>query len=124
MYETLEKLRDNLATIKGVVSCKIGVERNISPADYPLIRIVPRRITPGRPYNQRTAETLIYFGMNISQSEGLENVYEALFDLEQAIIEVVRKFGGVYQETITDEDRLDTYKLSTIRCNITAERTL
>ena len=45
----LEAARDALALIAGVASCKIGLEANISPADYPLIRVVPSRLTPGRP---------------------------------------------------------------------------
>jgi hypothetical protein len=45
---TLEAARDAMALIAGVASCKIGLESNISPADYPLIRVVPSRLTPGR----------------------------------------------------------------------------
>lgn len=117
---TLEAARDALADIAGVASCKIGLEPNISPADYPLIRLVPSRLTPGKPYGNRTIETLIYFGAQTTTSEGLETVYENLFALESAIIAAVQDFGGRYRETITDEDRLDAYKLMTIRCELTA----
>ena len=116
---TLEAARDALALIAGVASCKIGLEANISPADYPLIRVVPSRLTPGRPYGNRTIETLIYFGAQTAKSEGLETVYGDLFDLESAIIAAVQGLGGRYRETITDEDRLDAYKLMTIRCELT-----
>lgn len=116
---TLEAARDALALIAGVASCKIGLEPNISPADYPLIRLVPSRLTPGKPYGNRTIETLIYFGTQTATSEGLETVYENLFTLESAIIAAVQDFGGRYRETITDEDRLDAYKLMTIRCELT-----
>lgn len=116
---TLEAVRDALADIAGVASCKIGLEPNISPADYPLIRLVPSRLTPGKPYGNRTIETLIYFGTQTATSEGLETVYENLFTLESAIIAAVQDFGGRYRETITDEDRLDAYKLMTIRCELT-----
>lgn len=114
--DTLEAARDSLKTITGVASCKIGLEPNISPADYPLIRLVPSRLTPGKPYGGRTVETLIYFGAQTAKSEGLETVYSDLFDLEAAILAKVKALGGRYFETITDEDRLDAYKLMTIRC--------
>ena len=116
---TMEAARDSLALIAGVASCKVGLEANISPADYPLIRLVPSRLTPGKPYGNRTIETLIYFGTQTTTSEGLETVYENLFTLEAAIIAAVQDFGGRYRETITDEDRLDAYKLMTIRCELT-----
>jgi hypothetical protein len=66
--DTLEAARDALKLITGVASCKIGLEPNISPADYPLIRLVPSRLTPGRPYSARTIETLIYFGAQTAKS--------------------------------------------------------
>lgn len=119
MMTELEALRDAMAAISGVSSCKIGIEPNIGPTDYPMIRIVPQRITPGKPYHGRTAETLIYFGAAIATSEGLESVYEALFDLEAEILAVLRTLGVRTLDTVTDEDRLDAYKLMVLRCEIT-----
>lgn len=116
--DTLEAARDALKLITGVASCKIGLEPNISPADYPLIRLVPSRLTPGRPYSARTIDTLIYFGAQTATSEGLETVYDALFTLEAAILAEVKTLGGRYIETITDEDRLDAYKLMTVRVEL------
>jgi hypothetical protein len=118
MMADLEGLRDALADIPGVASCKVGLEGNISPADYPLIRIVPTRLTPGRPYTGRVCEVMIYFGARLSESEGLESVYDALFDLEAAILEVLRSEGGIYRETLTDEDRLEPYKIMSVRAEI------
>jgi hypothetical protein len=121
MMRNLEIVRDALAGIAGVASCKIGLEANISPADYPLVRIVPARIIPGKPYRNRTAETLIYFGVRIANSEGLENVYAGLFDLEGDILRQLQAIGCRYIETITDEDRLDTYKLMAIRVEVPSD---
>lgn len=120
MMQTLEATRDALALIPDVASCKIGVEQGISAADYPLIRLVPARIVPGRPYSNRTAEVQIIFGMDITGADagGLEAVYAALFGLEAAIMDTLRSMGHRYLETITDEDRLDTYKLMTIRAEL------
>ena len=120
MLATLTAARDALALIPDVASCKIGLEQGITAADYPLIRLVPSRITPGRPYNNRTAETLIYFGMDVTGADagGLEAVYAALFSLEAEILAKLKALGHRYIETITDEDRLDAYKLMTIRADL------
>lgn len=123
MFATLEAARDALAAIAGVASCKVGIEANLSPDDYPMIRLVPARLIPGRPYHGRECETLIYFGTPTANSEGLEAVYEALFDLEAEILTVLRELGARYRETITDEDRLDAYKLMVIRADITGANT-
>ncbi len=121
MYTELETLRNALADIDGVCTCKIGVEANISPASYPLIRIVPTRITASK-YNKRISEVSIYFGYNVTESQGLELVYEKLLDLEEEIIKTVYANNGRHIDTITDEDRLDTYKLMVIRCEIEGTR--
>ena len=122
MYAVLSTLRDSMADIDGVKTCLIGVEAGISPADYPMIRLVPARITPGAPYNRRTAEVSVYFGVNITESEGLEYVYQQLMVLESEIIKTIKANDGKYIETITDEDKLDAYKLMFIRFEIEADR--
>jgi hypothetical protein len=118
MMATLEAVRDALALIPGVASCKVGLEANIGPGDYPLVRLVPARIIAGRPYHARECETLIYFGAPIANSEGMESVYTSLFELETEILAVLKAQGARYRETITDEDRLDAYKLMAIRADI------
>jgi hypothetical protein len=119
MMTALEAARDALALVDGVATCKIGQEANLSPADYPLIRIVPVRITPGRPYNNRTAEVLIYFGMDRGESEdGLEDLYDRLFTMEAAILEVIRTLQGRWVETLTDRDELPAYKIMAVRCEL------
>lgn len=118
MMAALEAARDALAVIAGVASCKVGLEANISPADYPLVRLVPVRITPGKPYNNRTAEVMIVFGTPTTKAEGLEEVYRDLFALESEILRVVRNLGGRYVETVTDDDRLDAYKVMAARVEL------
>lgn len=137
MMDLLEPVRDALATIPGIASCKIGLEDNITPDDYPLIRVVPSRSVPGVIGNAgmltRKSEVLIYFGMPVqafddtADGDGrvrLEKVYAALFETEAAILAKLIPIApaGVtvvrYLETITDEDRLDTYKLMAVRCEV------
>ncbi len=119
MMAALEAVRDALAAIPGVASCKIGLEANLGPGDYPMIRLVPARIIAGRPYHARECETLIYFGAPIANSEGMEAVYDSLFAMEAAMLAVLRAGGHRYRETITDEDRLDAYKIMALRVDIT-----
>ena len=129
MMSTLEQARDALRACPTIVaaqaepvpkgSCKVGIEANISPSSYPMIRVVPSRITPGKPYAGRSSETLLYFGTQTTNSQGLENVYDNLFTLEAEMLAVLKSLGARYIETITDEDRLDAYKLMVIRCELT-----
>lgn len=125
MMAALQSLRDALAEIEGVASVAIGRERNISPDDYPLIRLEPLRTVPGRPYHQRTVECLAYFGAKIADSEGMEVVYAALLEMEAAIIEVLRANGCRYTETIIEPGAFGpipetAYKVSGIRFELPA----
>ena len=74
------------------------------------------------PYNKRLVETGIFFGANVTAAEGMERVYDELFFLEEEIIKAVKRIGGKYFETITDEDRLDTYKMMFIRADLFVDR--
>lgn len=127
MMALLEKLKTALETIPGVASCRIGLEENITPDDYPIIRLVPSRAADGAAYAHRKVDLLIYFGMPIQPFDDapdaaglvrLEKLYAALFDLEAAIISRIYQAGGHYVETITDEDRIETYKLMAVRCDV------
>lgn len=125
----LEALRDALATIPDIATCKIGLEADITPADYPMIRLVPASIRQSQSIGRRRAEVLIYFGMPIQafdeepDSSGrvrLEKLYAALFALEGEIRTVIDAQNCLYRETITDEDRLDTYKMMAARIEMEA----
>ena len=124
MMTKLEELRDLLALIPGIKTSKIGIEKGMTAEDYPMARIVPTTVRHGDIIGMRAAEVLIYFGKPIEEfgeepdDEGrvrLEKLYASLFELEEAIIEVLAALGGEYEETLLDEDRIDTYKLMAIR---------
>lgn len=114
----LQATRDALAAIDGVRSARIGIEANISPDDYPIVRLVPETLVPGRPYTTRTATCWIYFGMPIADAEGLEHVYAELFRLEDAILDVLKTLGARYRQTVMDSDRLPTYKVAAIQVDL------
>jgi hypothetical protein len=125
-------MKTALAAIPGVASCKIGLEANITAADYPLIRIVPTRLNPPTTGNtRRQVEVLIYCGVpRLEAHDGLETVYEELLTLEGQIVEALQFAlvqAGITQgefiepqfiETVTDEDRLPHYKLFALRWRV------
>jgi hypothetical protein len=123
MMPALEHARSALAGIPGLVSCEIGRKEDVSPNDYPMIQIVPTRITPGAAYAGRTIEVWIYFGVPIEKVDELDNVYEGLSDLEQQILDILGTIQGQYRETITDQDFFETYKLAAIRAELSVPET-
>ncbi|MDG4549964.1 MAG: hypothetical protein P9F19_11090 [Candidatus Contendobacter sp.] len=130
--ELLIHLRDTLADLDGVASCKIGLEANITPDQYPLIRLVPARLRPavGLGYRQ-TLDLTIYFGDALLEAaDGLEAVYERLLGMEEAIRAAVLTVAPATAttagqrlrvravETLFDEDRLPHYKLMASRFEV------
>lgn len=121
-FEVLEALRDALAAVPGVATCRIGMEANLTPADYPLVRLVPSTVRYSEVISRRRCELLVYFGQPIHEfTGGLESLYESLFGLEAALLAAAQATPGVwvqYEETILDEDRLDAYKLMALRLTV------
>lgn len=130
--ELLTQIKATLATVPGIASCKIGLEANITPSDYPLIRIVPTRMTPTDEIgNRATMEVTVYFGEALLEaSDGLETVYAGLFTLEALIREAIlftakraawlaeKTMTARYVDTLFDEDRLVHYKVCASRFEI------
>jgi hypothetical protein len=117
-----------LTAIDGVTTCRIGLEANLTPNDYPLIRLVPSTLTGDDP---RTLNLMVYFGsQRLEATDGLSAVYAELFRLDTAIREALlitavaanREQGGslkiTYRETVCDEDRLPHYKLMAARFDV------
>lgn len=111
-------LKAALASVPGVATCKIGLEANMTPADYPMVRLVPSLARHSAVIGLRETEVLIYFGKPIHEFEaGLEDVYRELFEMEAALIDAAESSGIYceYRETVTDEDRVEAYKLFALR---------
>jgi hypothetical protein len=123
-FAVLASIRDALAAVQGVKTCKIGMEANITPADYPLVRIVPSSMSDPVPrIGAREIEALIYFGLPLHEfTDGLEAVYEALLPFEQKLLDAARAATGVatvvHDRTILDEDRIEAYKLFALKVRI------
>lgn len=124
MMAVLESIRDAMKAVAGVKTCKIGNEADITPADYPLVRIVPTKLTDGVPRGAaRECECWIYLGLPVHEfTEGLEAVYEKLFEFEQLLLAAARKADGVgsivYFETVFDEDKIEAFKMLAMRVKI------
>ena len=112
-------LRDALATVAGVATCKVGIEANMTAADYPMVRVVPSKAKRAAVMGRRRVEVLVYFGEPLHEfTAGLESLYAQVFELEAAILTKAESGGDFifdYIETIADEDRVDGYKLMAIR---------
>lgn len=76
-WEILAQIKGTLALVDGIATCAIGLEANITPSDYPLIRIVPTRLIPKDEVGNRALiELTLYFGDALLESaDGLEAVY-------------------------------------------------
>lgn len=121
----LTYLRDALATLPGVKTCKVGMEANIGPLDYPAIRIVPADLSvPATARNLpfgslREADITIHYGLAIHEFEdGLEAVYEADFEMESAIVAALPRTGPYsfrYVKTYMDEDSIEAFKWMGVR---------
>lgn len=131
-WEILMQIKETLATVPDVASCQIGLEANITPSDYPLIRIVPTRMTPEDEVgHSATLEVTVYFGDALLESaNGLETVYAGLFVLESLIREAIlftakreawlvgNRMTARFVDTLFDEDRLPHYKLMASRFEV------
>jgi hypothetical protein len=117
-------MRDDLATIAGVTTCKIGIESGLSPADYPMIRVVPQSATHAAALTRKKLMAYVFFGMAAAESDnGLEDVYEDLCSLEETIVdklETSTKYAAQWTETIFDEDVLDDYKVMCAKFEVSA----
>ena len=123
-----------LATIPGIKTCKVGLEANLTPDDYPIIRLVPSSLAPSSLSTingPRILSLTVYFGAQLLEAtDGLSAVYAELFRLDAAIreallvtaiaagLEVGRWRQITYQDTVMDEDRLPHYKLMAARFEV------
>jgi hypothetical protein len=123
VFDVLTAARDALADVPGVHTCKIGMESTLTPADYPIVRIVPTKLSESLArLTVRKAECLIYFGVAVHEfDDGLEALYSQLMEREAQILTTLRALGTIsvrHIETIMDEDRVDAFKLMALRVSL------
>lgn len=130
LMAVLEPLRDLLGAVtwgdgETVQTSRIGLESGMTHDDYPMVRLVPSRVTRSDLEQShgisglRGTEVLVYFGKPITESDtGLEGMYRELFAMEVALIAALPDAGdwvARWMETVTDEDRVPGYKLMALR---------
>lgn len=120
LYPLLEAARDVLAAVPGVATSRIGLEPNMTPDAYPMVRIVPRRGEDGRMLTHRRVSCLVYFGRPIHTfTGGREEQYREHLDMEAALIDALYTSQSVrftYRRTVFDEERVEGYRMLAIEC--------
>ena len=116
MIKIAKDLKVLLSDIHGINTVKIGLEPNITPKDYPLIRIVPVESSPTNDISGTTKTTMtVYVGIaDKFDKDGLELVYETLEVFETEIKSRFKTSPDstfIWRSTRQDEDRLSNVKV-------------
>ena len=121
-YAALSAVHADLDQIAGVTTCRIGLEPDIAPEDYPIIRIVPVRIEKGGHNSRRSAAITVYVAVDVDAFEsGMGAVYDALLDLEAQILERMRGGGGwraAHVDTLFDDQVREHYQVMACRFSL------
>lgn len=116
VYEMLKEIEAQLQGITDINTVAIGLEASMTASDYPAIRLVSTTNSRGSGLNEDMAFD-IYFGDNLHESIGIEEIYRKLYEWEAIIKERLDIFltsnGSIvyWKSTISDEDRLQGYKI-------------
>lgn len=118
IYEAIKEIKEMLAGIDGINTLKIGIEPNISPSDYPIIRIVINRNTLSNTNGwENDIYFSVYFGAKIDDIKGIENIYKYLYTLEN---EIKKRLHNAqlknsclirFENTQSDNDTLKNFKI-------------
>lgn len=118
----LVAMKDRLKVIPNVATCKIGLEANRTPADYPLIRLVPMSIKNGTASAWRTAEVNIYFGLPLVEGDvTIDQITADLIDMEQTIIDATKEgdsYKSTYIRTLFSDSQVEHYKIMAIQLEV------
>jgi len=118
----LELLRDQLATVPDVQTCRIGMEPAVTPDDYPLVRLVPTGIQNAMVLGRRRVELDVVFGLPVHESAvGLEQLHTQFLAFEAALIDAALTGSGYfceYRETVLDGDENAAFKLGALRVRL------
>lgn len=112
----MDKMVADLQTIGAIQTVRIGLEATLSPADYPIIRIIPETMTRTGDYFDREALCRIYFAEPLQLYDGLIEIYDSLLQLNDQIIKILEASSTVYSaewiDTLMDSDQIQDYKVA------------
>lgn len=116
MIEVAKIAKTALEGIAGINTVEIGIAKNISPKDYPIIRIVPVDSRPDQSISDyKRVNLTVFIGVsNLSDKDGMEAIYETLEQWEREVIERLNTAQGAaffWKGTKQDEDRLQNVKV-------------
>jgi len=123
VYELMIEVKDRLQNIPNINTVKIGIEPNMTGRDYPAVRIVAGVNKRGE-YLYENAIFTVYFGENLHDKIGIEEIYNRLYTYESEIRDKLDTFqpavGGLckWVDTISDEDRLQGFKILASRFEV------
>jgi len=126
IYDILTTIQGRLELLDKVTTCKIGLESNLTAADYPIIRIVPSILRNNTSCAWRVdAEVIVYYGeLSYGFSDGgIQAQYEWLLEMDvqiRDVMEVGSNWRAKWLDTVLDEDRLPGYKIFASRYLITS----
>jgi hypothetical protein len=122
----LTDMKAKLALIPNIKTVGVGLESNLSPADYPCVRLVPQQFSKGdQNYSYRTCNLLVYFGLPLVEGDvSLESIYDQLLTLEEEVIVATRRGDGyksIYQKTLTSGNEVTNYRLFCVVLEVSFE---
>ena len=114
----LADLKQKLSAVQGLKTCAVGIEANLSPADYPLVRIVPNQFRKAESSHYRICDLYVYFGLPLTEGvTSIESIYSQLLEMEQQVIEATRigdNYRSTYQKTIVSGSEVEHYRLMVV----------
>jgi hypothetical protein len=120
MLEIAKLAKTALTGIEGVQSVGIGIEPNLAPKDYPMIRIVPVESRPDNSLSHyHNVQLDIYIGLaDKFAKDGYEAIYQQLDNWEAEVVNRLNQVSGAaffWKYTKQDEDRLQNVKVICLR---------
>lgn len=120
MIQVAKIAKEALTGITGINTVAIGIEPNISPKDYPMIRVVP---VDARPDNSIASYERVMLNVYVGiadkfDKDGYEAIYETLQAYEDEIktrLNTASDAAFFWKSTQQDEDRLQNVKVLLLR---------
>ena len=121
----LADIKAKLSAIEGIKTCKLGLEANLAPADYPIIRICPKSFKNDNSIT-KTCNLYIYFGLPLVEGVvSLEDILGQMVDLEEEVIKATESgddYKSIYRTTLVSDNSVEHYQLFVVVLDISYER--
>jgi len=123
MNEILETIKTERTGIPDIKTIGIGLEPNLTPDDYPSIRIGPNT-SWSKDYQHEYHTISLYIAFNLRDKIGFSAIYTKLYEIEAEIRRRITPAIGNYMvyhvDTTNDDDKIQGYKV--LICRVKVER--